>query len=63
LVVVGWLRRFDAQEFTEVSDVEAFFAELIAWTSAGASCDIPDFIGSEFHQVVVFAIRPTLNEE
>jgi hypothetical protein len=53
----------DAQEFTEVSDVEALFAELIAWTSAGTSCDIPDLIGSELHHVVVFAMRPTLNEE
>jgi hypothetical protein len=53
----------DAQEFAEVSDVEALFAELIAWTRAGTSRDVSRFIGSEFHQVVVFAIGATLNEE
>jgi hypothetical protein len=49
-MVVGCLRRFDAQEFTDVSDVEALFAELIAWTSAG------NWVFGEVNEVVVFSV-------
>ena len=48
--MVGCLRRFDAQEFTDVSDVEALFAELIAWTRAGGS-----FFG-KVNDVEVFSV-------
>jgi hypothetical protein len=43
--------------------MEALFAEVIARTSAGTSRDVSSLVGSEFHQVVVFAMRPTLNKE
>jgi hypothetical protein len=63
----------DAQEFTEISDVEAFFAEMKAWTSAGNfSCVSFDFFSSnrvinpdikELDHVVFVPVRPTLKEE
>ena len=48
--MVGCLRRFDAQEFTDVADVEALFAELIAWTSAGNG------VFGEVNEVEVFLV-------
>lgn len=48
--MVGCLRRFDAQEFTDVFDVEALLAELIAWTSAGGG------VFGEVNEVVVFSV-------
>jgi hypothetical protein len=48
--LVVFLRRFDAQEFTDVADVEAFFAELIAWTSAGNGVFV------EVNEVEVFSV-------
>jgi hypothetical protein len=48
--MVGCLRRFDAQEFTDVADVEALFAELIAWTSAG------NWVFGEVNEVEVFSV-------
>jgi hypothetical protein len=44
------LRRFDAQEFTDVPDVEALLAELIAWTSAGNGVLV------EVNEVEVFSV-------
>jgi hypothetical protein len=44
------LRRFDAQEFTDVADVEALLAELIAWTSAGNG------VFGEVNEVEVFLV-------
>ncbi len=49
-MVVGCLRRFFAQEFTDVFDVEALLAELIAWTSAGNG------VFGEVNEVVVFSV-------
>ena len=49
-MVVCCLRRFDAQEFTDVSDVETLLAELIAWTRAGRS-----FFG-EVNDMEVFSV-------
>ena len=48
--MVGCLRRFDAQEFTDISDVEALLAELIAWTSAGRS------FFADINEVEVFSV-------
>jgi hypothetical protein len=49
-MVVVCLRRFDAQEFTDVADMEAFLAELIAWTSAG------NWVFGEVNEVEVFSV-------
>jgi len=57
LVVVVCLWHGDAQEFTDIPNVETFFSELVARASASVG-EFP-----EINQVVFFPVGAGLDEE